>query len=62
MAGNANENPGAGQPPESESKTIKVKFLQLWSSDRGVFLRGQVAELPKGIAASLVKELVAEKA
>ncbi len=57
----ANTNQEAEDQPQS-GKTIKVKFLQLWSGDRGVFLPGANAELPKGIAASLIKERVAEGA
>lgn len=54
------EGPGPG--PDKGEAPVKVKFLKLWSSDRGVFLPGATAELPQGIAASLVEELVAEEA
>lgn len=57
--------PGAPEVKEKEKAsgaTVKVKFAQLWSSDRGVFAAGSVAELPAAIAASLVAEHVAEEA
>lgn len=54
--------PGEGPDPDKGAAPVKVKFLKLWSSDRGVFLPGSTAELPQGIAASLVEELVAEEA
>jgi len=59
-------NPGEGPAPNppaimDESPPTKVKFIRLWSSDRGVFQAGTEAELPAGIAASLVLERVAEE-
>jgi len=49
-------------PNEKEGKDLKVKFLRMWSSDRGCFLPGKTEELPASIAKSLIKEGVAEKA
>lgn len=53
------ESPGEAQ---GQDTTVKVRFLKLWSSDRGVFTAESTADLPKGIAASLIKERVAEEA
>lgn len=53
---------GADQEQGQGGSAVKVTFLMLWSSDRGVFIAGSTAELPKGIAASLIKECVAEGA
>jgi hypothetical protein len=39
---------------------VRVKFLTLWSSDRGVFLAGAEAELPENLAQSLMDERVVE--
>lgn len=52
----------AGQPPAAapKTKTARVKFLATWSSDRGYFAPGDVAELPTSIAESLIKEKIAE--
>jgi hypothetical protein len=53
-------------PPAAEKKTMKVKFLVPWSSDRGYFpVTGEKdppVELPAEIARSLIAEKVAEKA
>jgi len=51
----AKESTGEGQP-------VTVRFIRMWSSDRGVFPAGTEAELPAAIAASLVAERVAVEA
>lgn len=48
---------GAGDAPEG---VVRFKFKAMWSSDRGVFLPGQEADLPEGIAESLRDEEVGE--
>jgi hypothetical protein len=43
-------------------ESVSFKFAALWSADRGVFLAGDVAELPRGIAVSLANEGIGELA
>lgn len=38
----------------------RFKFVKLWSSDRGVFLPGDTAELPQALAESLYLEAMGE--
>lgn len=45
---------------EVEAPPVKVRFLKLWSSDRGAFPEGSEAELPDEIATSLLGEGVVE--
>ena len=37
----------------SKPKVVKFRFLKLWASDRGTFLPGAEAELPREIAESI---------
>ena len=39
---------------------LRVRFISLWSSDRGCYPRGTEAELPLDVAESLFLEGVAE--
>jgi len=45
---------------ESKPKVVKFKFSKLWASDRGTFLPGTEAELPREIAESLYVEEMGE--
>jgi hypothetical protein len=49
----------AGDEPTSD-EAVKVRFAKIWSSDRGYFGQGDLAELPANIAESLRIEGVAE--
>lgn len=50
-----------GEAPEAdEAGDVNVKFLRLWSSDRGVFLAGTKAILPALVAEALEGEGVVE--
>lgn len=44
------------------SESIKVRFVAVWSGDRGLFPAGAVADLPGDIALSLIREQVAVEA
>jgi hypothetical protein len=43
-----------GNPLELPDDAVKVRFLRVWSADRGYFAVGQEAELPEEIAESLM--------
>lgn len=50
-----------GEAPEAgEAGDVNVKFLRLWSSDRGLYLPGVKAVLPSLLAEALEGEGVVE--
>jgi hypothetical protein len=47
-------------PSPKKAENVEVKFLRVWSSDRGLFIPGDKASLPDAIASSLMDEGMVE--